>query len=395
MAPNPTPTFEEHESIIWPVQSFTVDRNFKSPHPAHLLLDRANSEFGIIYQILPMVAVMAQFPDSDEPIFFQVSRTRAACSREGQTCKKVCVLIQQLQIDLEFSSADHASDFMHTLGRLATKVGNLEFEVYEAQSLNALNRPDFSIEKMCIKHESPQSWMNIRNEDTFDWASVYQSGKCTDFTVIAGGRSFPVHRILLCMRSQYFNAVCDGRFSETEQKSISLPESEDTISIMLQELYNAYNPTTGSIFTSFALQREMEKEAIMVRLLALFIASDKYNLESIKRKAAEAIIDRLPFLQDALDIINVAAVIYDETCPQIDCGLRKAIILQIQSRLSTIMGDEAAWEGYSGNKTLLKALHECQCASLEDLGSDEAMTPPATPVKTDRKYRPQTRSSGA
>lgn len=77
---------------------------------------------------------MAQFPDSDEPIFFQVSRTRAACSREGQTCKKVCVLIQHMQIDLEFATADHASDFMHTLGRLATKVGNLEFEVYEAQS---------------------------------------------------------------------------------------------------------------------------------------------------------------------------------------------------------------------------------------------------------------------
>jgi hypothetical protein len=190
MSPTPIPAFEEHESIIWPVQSFTVDHDFKSPHPAHLLLDRANSEFGLIYQIAPRVAIMAQFPDSDEPVFFQVSRTRAACSREGHTCKKVCVLVHHLQIDLEFATADNASDFMHMLGRLATKVGNLEFEVYEAQSyvkprmlpvlilrltggcrLGALNRPEFNIEKMCIEEDdAPQSWSSVRNADTFDWA---------------------------------------------------------------------------------------------------------------------------------------------------------------------------------------------------------------------------------
>lgn len=134
MSPPPTAAFDEHESIIWSVQSFTADHDFKSTHPAHLVLDRANSEFGLIYEIAPRVAVMAQFPDSDELIFFQVSQTRAACSREGQTCKKVCVLVQHLQIDLEFATADDASDFLHMLGRLATKVGNLEFEVYEAQS---------------------------------------------------------------------------------------------------------------------------------------------------------------------------------------------------------------------------------------------------------------------
>ena len=180
---------------------------------------------------------------------------------------------------------------------------------------------------------------------------------------------------------------------------------------MLQELYEVYNPTTGSIFTSFALRQEVEKEAVMDRLLALFIACDKvstpssidivvtnsvkYNLESIKLKAAEAIIDRLPFLHDALGVIDIAAVIYDDSYPHIDCGLRKAVISQIQSRLPTIMEDETAWEAYSSNKTVLKALHECHCASLEDVSSDEALTPPATPNKVEKKYRAQTRSSGA
>jgi histone acetyltransferase HTATIP len=123
----------DHNPITWPIQSFTVDHDFKSPSHAYLLLDRANSEFGLFYHIAAGVGTMAQTPE-DEPIYFQVSSTRAACSRSGQTCKKVCILLRTLQIDLEFKTADHASDFLHSLRRLATKVGNLDFEVFEAQS---------------------------------------------------------------------------------------------------------------------------------------------------------------------------------------------------------------------------------------------------------------------
>ncbi|KAF2028755.1 histone acetyltransferase MYST2 [Setomelanomma holmii] len=391
MAPIPVPSLHEHQSVIWPVQSFTVDHEFKSPAPAHLLLDRANSEIGLIYQIAPRVAVLAKLPDSDDPIFIRVSATRAACSREGNSCKKVCVLLEHMQIDLEFTTADDASVFLHTLGRLATRVGNLKFDVFEAQSLNALNRPEFSVEKMCVANQPSELWKAVRNTDTFDWASVYKSGKCSDFSIIAGQRTFPVHRILLCTRSQYFNAVCDGRFSEAEQKSISLPESKETISTMLQELYGVYNPTTGSIFANFALRREIEKESVMNNLLALFVTCDKYNLESIKQKAAEAIKDRLPFVQDTLNIIDIAAHIFDESFPETDCGLRKAIDDQVQSRLPTIMGDEAAWESYASNRMILKAIHETRCAQIEDASSVGLCTPPVTPTKGGKKYRAQDR----
>jgi hypothetical protein len=35
-----------------------------------------------------------------------------------------------------------------------------------------------------------------RFENPTDSQSVYRSGKCSDFTVVAGDRSFPVHRVL-------------------------------------------------------------------------------------------------------------------------------------------------------------------------------------------------------
>jgi hypothetical protein len=42
-------------------------------------------------------------------------------------------------------------------------------------------------------------------------------------------------------------------------------------------MYGVYNPTTGSIFTNFALRMEIEKERMMNQLLDLFIAADKVS----------------------------------------------------------------------------------------------------------------------
>jgi histone acetyltransferase HTATIP len=181
---------------------------------------------------------------------------------------------------------------------------------------------------------------------------------------------------------------------ETERKSISLPEPADTVSTMLQELYNVYNPTTGSIFTNFALRCEVEKESVMSNLLDLFAACDKYNLESLKKRAAHAIIDRLPFVHDAVTIVDIAACIYDESCPDVDCGLHRAIIAQIQARLPTIMGDEAAWETYSSNKLILKAIHERHCAAVEEAAAAALLSPPVSPSPSAKRGRAQVRASG-
>jgi histone acetyltransferase HTATIP len=60
-------------------------------------------------------------------------------------------------------------------------------------------------------------------------------------------------------------------------RSIHLPEPENVIALLLDEMYEVYNPTTGSIFTNFALRTPMEKAQIMNDLVVLFIASDKVH----------------------------------------------------------------------------------------------------------------------
>jgi histone acetyltransferase HTATIP len=134
MVPSISSITPDHESIIWPIASFAVSNDFQSSRPAHLLLDRANAELGLIYQTGPGTAVMAQFPDTDELIYFQVSKARAACTRFNNTCKKVCILMQHFQLDLVFTTGANAADLLQRLGRIATKVGNMHFDVHEAAS---------------------------------------------------------------------------------------------------------------------------------------------------------------------------------------------------------------------------------------------------------------------
>ncbi|KAH9864574.1 hypothetical protein J1614_010509 [Plenodomus biglobosus] len=327
-----------HEPITWALTYFAITNEFKSPGGAELFLDRANNEFGLVYPLKHNTVVMAQFPDTDEPIHFAVSRIKAACLRTNTSCRKICVLMAHFQLDLMFATADSAAEFVQLLGRLVTKVGNEYFKIYEATS-----------------------------------------------------------------RSEYFNAVCDGQFSvrqlpndlqrptgllnnstkETEQRSISLPEDAKTTSTLLQEIYEVYNPTTGSIFTKFALRRALEKEYMMSDILALFMTADKV-ITPISSKAATALIDRLPFIHDPLNIVDLASSVYHEEFPTMDYGLRKACVMQLQARMPAILVDDDAWEEYAGNKELVKALHSYHCYHCDLLGVGSGtgiMTPPTSPTK--------------
>ena len=111
--------------------------------------------------------------------------------------------------------------------------------------------------------------------DASEWPRLRKTGEWSDFTVVAGGSQFRVHRVKVCKESYYSRAVCSGGFSETAKQSIELPESAQVVSTLLDEMYGVYNPTTGSIFTNFALRMEIEKELMMNQLLDLFIAADK------------------------------------------------------------------------------------------------------------------------
>lgn len=42
--------------------------------------------------------------------------------------------------------------------------------------------------------------------------SIFKSGKYSDVTISSNGREFKVHRAVICERSRFFAAACDGGF---------------------------------------------------------------------------------------------------------------------------------------------------------------------------------------
>ncbi|KAF9696533.1 hypothetical protein EKO04_005325 [Ascochyta lentis] len=370
-------TKKDYDTVSWPLESFTVGKDFSSSNPTRMFVDRATHEFGIIYHDSDSVAAVEQFSDTDEPVYFRAKTALAACWHSR--CKKVSILFQHLQIDLKFCSIQQAREFLDAFKDAATSTLNSIFYAYEHNNTRIFNSLTFDMsEEHCGRIAQP--WMDV-SAPSSEWPGLRKSGEWSDFTIVAGGKSFPVHRVRLCKDSCYFKA-------ESNDRSIQLPESERTIDALLDEMYDTYNSTTGSLFTNFALRPEMEKERALNDLLDLFIASDKYNLEKIKTKVGKAIIDRMPFIHDSLTIVDSATCIFDEQCPQVDCGLRKAVVAQIQNRLPAIMNDETAWQEYSNNKALLKAFHVYMInldAPVPPKDTSELPSPLPTPVGGKRK----------
>lgn len=113
---------------IWRISSFTISHTYKSHGPSRLYLDRANGEFGIVSNAPSATPTLAQFPD-EGAIYFAGKSARAAAWRAK--CKKIVLLFEHCQIDLEFGTVDDAHDFLHTAEDIAMNAGNHFFYSYE------------------------------------------------------------------------------------------------------------------------------------------------------------------------------------------------------------------------------------------------------------------------
>lgn len=271
MPPSTRASTEDPQPLTWLLQSFTFGKEQKITGPTSLFLDRANAEFGFIRYSAHNVAAILRFPDTDEPMYFQAESVRAAAWREK--CKKVCLLFQHLQLDLEFASPDLARSFLDMLGDIMMAIGN-QFYTYEVPPKVAFMKADFDMEQQGFISRATEPWIALQKESS-EWPRLRKTGEWSDFTISAGGSQFPVHRVKICKESNYFKAVCSGGFRETAQQSVVLPESAQVISSLLDEMYGVYSPTTGSIFTNFIPRKAIEKEHMLNQLLDLFVAADK------------------------------------------------------------------------------------------------------------------------
>ncbi|KAH6643776.1 hypothetical protein C7974DRAFT_5230 [Boeremia exigua] len=376
---------DDNESVSWPLEEVALGKGLSFLKATTIYVDRATHEFGIVYFASNAAAVMEQFPETNEPVYFTAKDALAACWHTK--CKKISILFQHVQINLGFYSPAEARGFLDAFEDATAATQNISFCTYEHHSGIKFREKDFDMVKEKIAGRIVQPWMDAHAPSS-EWPSLRKTGEWSDFTIIAGDRSFAVHRVKLCKESDYFKAICGNGFAESNELSVKLPEQERIVDVLLDEMYGTYNSTTGSIFTGFALRSEMEKERVLNDLLDVFITADKYSLEKIKTKVAKAIIDRMPFVHDVLVIVDLAICIFDEQCPQVDRGLRKAILSQLRDRMPLILKDSAAWQEYSRSKDVLMAFHSHvfdQTIPDAAARSDHCLSPPATLMSGKRR----------
>jgi len=129
MPPFPNPPTEDSKSVLWMLRSFTIGKEQKTTVHTTLFLDRANAEFGFVVYTSASIAFVLRFPETNEPMYFQAKTARAAAWRDKS--KKIPILFQHLQVDLEFAAPDQARSFLDVLEDIATAAGNHFFYSYE------------------------------------------------------------------------------------------------------------------------------------------------------------------------------------------------------------------------------------------------------------------------
>ncbi|KAF3010721.1 hypothetical protein E8E13_006718 [Curvularia kusanoi] len=339
------------EYPTWYVAEFAMG-DFKCTGRTVLILDHASQDFGFVYWESGggEAASVRTLPSTGQPVIFSAKDAMAICYHDESP--KISILYRQTQADMLFYDDEDAYQFYNAFVAAAKDSQNLNLYCYEVHDVDKFEEEGFDMTKEQLVVER---LLRTREISPF-WPSLRRSGEWSDFTIVAGGKSFSVHSNKLHKESEYFRAIFNGGFAENDSRVINLPESERTINALLDQIYEMPKSTTESLFTGFVLLPAEEQEQPLNDLLELLIAADKYSLEKIKARVAKAITDRMPFIKDALTVVDLAIAIFDEQMPQVDC-LRKQITEQIRYRMPMIVTNAVIWKEYSESKELLKAVH--------------------------------------
>jgi hypothetical protein len=105
--------------------------------------------------------------------------------------------------------------------------------------------------------------------------SMFNDPQYSDLTVKCEGRTWKVHKVVVCPQVRFFTKACDGRFKEAKDNTITLNEDHpDAVDAMLKYLYtHKYDQDAGENGTLLLLD-------IHVRVIA-----DKYDIPTLVKLA--------------------------------------------------------------------------------------------------------------
>ncbi|KAF4999389.1 hypothetical protein FGRMN_2530 [Fusarium graminum] len=95
--------------------------------------------------------------------------------------------------------------------------------------------------------------MNVHiTEHSRSLARLLETGDYSDLTIVCGDYRHQVHKSVVCTRSHFFKAACDGKFKEAQTGEVQLPDDDPVaVRMMVEYLYHhMYTPPVVSTHDS-------------------------------------------------------------------------------------------------------------------------------------------------
>ncbi|EXL92895.1 hypothetical protein NOF04DRAFT_14291 [Fusarium oxysporum II5] len=101
--------------------------------------------------------------------------------------------------------------------------------------------------------------MALQSTQSKALVDLLKTGDYSDLVISCGKDQYSVHKAIICPRSHFFKAACDGKFKEAQTGTIDLPDDDPVaVRMMIEYLYHdTYAPAGASIHRDGAIDAHL------------------------------------------------------------------------------------------------------------------------------------------
>lgn len=218
--------------------------------------------------------------------------------------------------------------------------------------------------------------------------SLWTSGMYSDLTIRCGFEEYKVHRSIICPRSTFFAAACNGKFEEAKTATITLNDDDPkTVERMLLYLYKLDYPdqdvpdypaepvaidssllpqlqletlTTTEIETAVGTTSLPSEDASsydprMMNHVLVYAVADKYDIPELKKLAKCKFQTLVSSKWPHNDFREIAEAVF-LTTPDEDMGLRQVVMEVCVEHFQDILKDEESRAAFLNIKAIAAAV---------------------------------------